>query len=283
LHALSLGVPAQLLQNRPDIRQAERELAATGLDVKVARARFFPVLTITGGLGYAAFNPRYLFITPEALIYNVAAGLVGPLINFKAIKADYLTANARQLQSVYNYQRVIINAFTEVINRINKVENYRKSIEIKKQQVEALAAAVVAATNLWQFPRAGVDIDYLDVILAQEALFEARRDLIETKQQQLSAIVNTYQALGGGAYLLPPLIPESLQPHHKMHFLWSRHSHASEAAGRGPVPPPTPAAAERGPVPLPTPAAETSLEPLPTPRGGGNGAGTGSNTNDPPR
>ena len=72
MHALSLGVPSQLLQNRPDIRQAERELAAAGLDVKVARARFFPVATITGGVGYEAFNPRYLFLTPEALIGNVA-------------------------------------------------------------------------------------------------------------------------------------------------------------------------------------------------------------------
>src|SRR5262249_9641295 len=135
MHAMSLGVTSQLLQNRRDIRRAERELAAAGLDVKVARARFLPVVTITGGVGYEAFNPRYLFITPEALIGNVAAGLIGPVINFKAIKADYLTANARQLQSVYNYQRVIINAFTEVINRVAKVENFGKSIEIKKQQV----------------------------------------------------------------------------------------------------------------------------------------------------
>ena len=106
MHTLSVGLPSQLLQNRPDIRQAERELAAAGLDVKVARVRFFPLLTITAGVGYEAFNPRYLFITPEALIANVAGDLVAPLINKKAIKADYLSANARQLQSVYNYQRV---------------------------------------------------------------------------------------------------------------------------------------------------------------------------------
>ena len=76
------------------------------------------------------------------MIANVAGNLVAPLINKKAIKADYLTANARQLQAVYNYQRVILNAFTEVINRVSKVENYSKSIEIKKQQVEALEASV---------------------------------------------------------------------------------------------------------------------------------------------
>ena len=87
------------------------------------------------------------------MIGNIAGGLVGPLINFRAIKAEYLTANARQLQAVYNYQRVILNAFTEVINRMAKVENYGRSIEIKKQQVKALEAAVEAATRLYQNPR----------------------------------------------------------------------------------------------------------------------------------
>ena len=142
------------------------------------------------------------------------AGLVGPVINFKAIKADYLTANARQLQAVYNYQRVIINAFTEVINRVAKVENYGKSIEIKKQQVQSLEAAVEAATSLYQLPRAELPIDYLDVLTAQNELFVAIRDLIETKGEQLSAIVNAYQALGGGSYLLPNPIPQSMQSHH---------------------------------------------------------------------
>ncbi len=99
LHALSLGVPAQLLQNRPDIREAERQLAAAGLDVRVARANFYPKLFITGGVGYDAFNTKYLFVSPESLIYNVAGDLVGPLINKKAIQAEYLNANAKQLQS----------------------------------------------------------------------------------------------------------------------------------------------------------------------------------------
>jgi NodT family efflux transporter outer membrane factor (OMF) lipoprotein len=261
LHALSLGVPSQLLQNRPDIRQAERELAAAGLDVKVARARFFPVVTLTGGVGYQAFNMRYLFLTPEALIGNIAGGLVGPVINFKAIKADYLTANASQLQAVYNYQRVIIEAFTQVINRVSTVENYARSIEIKKLQVEALEAAVAAATSLYQLPRAELPVDYLDVLTAQNELFEAIRDLIATKGEQLSAIVNTYQALGGGNYLLPVPHPASLWPPHEKHL---KHSHASVPVVRDPVPPPTPAAAEGGPVPPPTPAAAEG-DPVPPP------------------
>ena len=121
LHALSVGVPSQLLLYRRDIQQAEREIAAAGLDVLSTRARFFPRLDITGTVGYEAFNPRYLF-NPDAYVANVAGGLIVPLFNRNAIQADYQTANARQLQAVYNYQRVVLSAFTEVINSLAKVE-----------------------------------------------------------------------------------------------------------------------------------------------------------------
>jgi len=209
LHALSVGVPAQLLQNRPDIRQAERELAAAGLDVKVARAKFYPTLSISAGVGYEAFNPRYLF-NPEAFAANVAGSLVAPLINKKAIQAEYLTANAKQLQSVYNYQRVILNAFIEVFNRVNMVENYRQSIDIKKQQLESLEASVDFASKLFQNARA----EYIEVLFAQRDLREARMVLIDTKKQQLTAIVNAYQALGGGSggALVPLPIPAQPRP-----------------------------------------------------------------------
>src|SRR5262249_6377188 len=120
LRALSVGLPAQLLQNRPDIRQAERELVAAGLDIKVARAHFFPRLYISAGVGYESFNLKYMFTSPEALIYNVGVNLTAPLVNKKAIQADYMTANARQLQALYDYQRVILNAFTEVVNRVSR-------------------------------------------------------------------------------------------------------------------------------------------------------------------
>jgi outer membrane protein TolC len=184
------------LQNRPDIRQAERELSAAGLDVRVARANFFPKLFMTSGVGYEAFNTKYLFFTPESLIYGAAGNLVAPLINKTAIRADYLNANARQLAALYEYQRAILNAFTEVINRVAKVQNYSQSIDLKRQQLASLESAVDVANKLFQAAR--VDITYLDVLIAQRDRNDARIVLIETKQEQLSAIVNAYQALGGG-------------------------------------------------------------------------------------
>ena len=121
------------------------------------------------------------------------------MINRRAIRAQYLTANARQLQAIYNYQRVILQAFTQVINRMTKVENYSKSIELKMQQLKTLESAVEFANLLFQNAR----IEYLDVLIAQRDLRDARVVTIDTKTEQLAAIVNTYQALGGGVLTIP--------------------------------------------------------------------------------
>ncbi|GAB5516772.1 MAG: TolC family protein [Rhodopirellula baltica] len=196
MQTLSAGVPSELLQNRADIREAERRVAAAGLDVKVARARFYPSLTLTGGLGWNAFATGYLFRTPESLIYSVAGDIVGPLINKRAIKADYQTANAVQLQSIYNYQQTVLEAHVEVVNLVSKVDNYRNSIEVKKKQLQSLEESVDSAGKLFQNARA----EYVEVLLAQRELMEAKMLLIDTKQEELSAIINAYQALGGGGF-----------------------------------------------------------------------------------
>lgn len=195
IHPLSTGVPAELLRNRADIRQAERELEAAGLDVRVARARFYPSLIINAGVGYAAFDAKYIFTTPQSLIYNLAGDIVAPLINRNAIEADYANANAEQLQAVYGYQRTVLNAFTEVVNNLNKVDNYGKSLEVKRQQLEALEASVDVATKLYQAGKA----EYVEVLLAQRDLQDAKMVIIDTKKEQLKAVVDSYQALGGGS------------------------------------------------------------------------------------
>lgn len=194
LPAIGVGFPSQQLLNRSDIRQAEREVAASGLDVRVARAQFFPSLILTAGVGYEAFNTKYLFSSPESLIYNAAGGLVAPLINRSAIKAEYLNANARQLQAVYEYQQTVLNAHIEVINQLSLVENYTRSLEVKTQQLQSLESSVDNATKLFQNARG----EYIEVLLAQRDMMETRLVLIGTKQKQLGAVIKAYQALGGG-------------------------------------------------------------------------------------
>jgi NodT family efflux transporter outer membrane factor (OMF) lipoprotein len=194
LAPLSVGVPAQLLFNRPDVIQAEQELVATKLDVKSARARFYPALRLSAAAGFNAFNPAYLLSTPESMLYNLGADLFAPLINRNAIKAAYITANARQIQALYDYERTLLNAHIEVVNNLSKVGNLGQSYGLKAQQVEALNASVSISNNLFRNARA----DYMEVLLTQRDALEARFDLVETKREQLLARISVYQALGGG-------------------------------------------------------------------------------------
>jgi outer membrane protein, multidrug efflux system len=194
--SIRAGIPSQLIENRPDIRQAEQNLAASKLDVKVARANFYPTFMITAGLGYDAFNPQYLIKTPESMLYNIAGQLVGPVINRNAIKAYYYSANARQLQSVYNYERTILRAYIEVANQLANIRNLKNSYDLKSKQVQALTRSIDISIGLFQSARA----DYMEVLLTQRDALESRFDLIETKKQQMNAMVNIYQALGGGWY-----------------------------------------------------------------------------------
>lgn len=188
------GIPSQLLENRPDIRQTELELSAAKLDVKATKANFYPVFNITAGLGYQAFNTQYLLTTPKSLLYNVAGSLVAPLINRNAIKATYLSANAKQIQAAYNYERTILKAYTEVANQQAKINNLAGSYNSKALQVEALNKSINISINLFKSARA----DYVEVLLTQRDALDAKMELIETKQSQMSAMVKMYQVLGGG-------------------------------------------------------------------------------------
>jgi NodT family efflux transporter outer membrane factor (OMF) lipoprotein len=192
--SIHTGLPAQLLANRPDIRQAEMDLAAAKLDVKSARAQFYPSLGISAGIGFQSFNPSYLIRTPESLIYSLAGDLVAPLVNRNAIKATYYSANARQIQAIYNYERTILNAYVEVVNQLSKISNMRQSFVLKEREVQALTVSITISNNLFKSARA----DYMEVLITQRDALESRFELIETKKQQLNAMVNIYQALGGG-------------------------------------------------------------------------------------
>ena len=188
------GVPSQLLENRPDIRQAERNLEAANLDVGVARANFYPSLNITASLGLMAFNPIYLVNTPQALMGSLLGDLTGPWLNRNAITALYRTASAKQIQAVYNYERTVLNAHIEVVNQLAYINNMASKYATKSSQVEALVQSTNISLKLFASARA----DYMEVLLTQRDVLEARMELVETRMRQLNATVNTYRALGGG-------------------------------------------------------------------------------------
>lgn len=191
---IQAGVPSQLLQNRTDIKQAELQLAASKLDVKVAKANFYPSLNINAGVGVQAFKASLLFSTPESMLYSLAGSLAQPLINRNAIKAFYNSANAKQVQAVYNYERTILNAYIEVANQLSNISNLKTSYDLREQQVRTLTQSIDISTRLFMSARA----DYMEVLLTQRDALESRFELIETKKQQLNAVIMMYQALGGG-------------------------------------------------------------------------------------
>lgn len=192
--SISAGIPSQLLSYRPDIRQAELELAAAKLDVKAAKANFYPSVRLTAGVGLNAFDAALLAETPASLIYNVAGDLVAPLVNRNAIKAAYIGANAHQMQAVYEYEQTVLNAYVEVVNQLNNIQNLRNSYDLRKQQVDALSSSITISNNLFRSARA----DYMEVLLTQRDALESKFELVETQKQRMNAMVNMYQALGGG-------------------------------------------------------------------------------------
>ena len=193
-YAINFGSPSQLLEKRPDIKAAELKLQASKLDVKVARARFYPSLGISAGLGVQAYDLKYIGKSPESLIYSLAGDLMAPLINRNAIKAAYKSANSKQLQALYEYQQTVLSAFIEVSNQVSEMNNLQSSYELKEKEVASLTNSIKISNDLFKSARA----DYMEVLLTQRDALEATLELIETKMEQMHARVNMYKALGGG-------------------------------------------------------------------------------------
>lgn len=191
---ITAGMSSDLLRNRPDIREAELMVEASKYDVAAARAAFFPSLTIAAGVGFQAFNPSFLFTTPESLVYSASGGLVAPLINRAALKAQFQGATAHQIQAMYNYQRAILNAYVEVVNGLTNIGNTQRALSFKKEQKAVLLRTVETADTLYRAGKAS----YLEVLLAQQNTLQADLELIETQKRERISTVAIYKALGGG-------------------------------------------------------------------------------------
>jgi multidrug efflux system outer membrane protein len=191
---VATGLPSELLDNRPDVKAAELRLEAAKLSTKSAKARFYPSLNLDASLGYESFNLAHLIDTPESLAFSLAGGLMAPLLNRAAIKADYKSANAMQFQAVFDYERTLLQAYTDVYNQLTALSNYGQRYEQLSQQVAALQSAIEVSNVLYQSAHA----DYMEVLLTRRDSLEAEMELVETKKAQLQALVSIYQALGGG-------------------------------------------------------------------------------------
>jgi len=190
---LSQHVPASLLTQRPDVRQAEHEVAATKADVKAARAAFLPSLNINGVLGFQAFRGD-LLLNSHSAAYSLAGGLVTPLINRAAIKAQFQNASAQELEALAEYQQAIVNAYVEVNNRQSKIRLLDELHTVKSEQVGFLAQSVTTSNDLFATRRA----TYLEVLNAQQTTLEGRLELVDVNKRQFQLQISLYKALGGG-------------------------------------------------------------------------------------
>lgn len=188
------GLPSALLDNRPDVRRAQLELEATKLDVEVAKARFYPALSIEAEVGYQSFNAKHLLETPASIFYNIVGNLTAPLLNRRAIEADYRVANAEQIQAVFDFERTLLVAYTEVANQLSSVRNQSQRYQLITKQVETLKKAIDVSIVLYRSARA----EYMEVLMTRRDALEAEIELIEARKAQLRAMVKIYQALGGG-------------------------------------------------------------------------------------
>jgi NodT family efflux transporter outer membrane factor (OMF) lipoprotein len=193
IDSLQSGVPAQLLENRPDIRQANYAIQSAEMDYKSIKANFYPSLGIRSGIGFSAFDPS-LLINPQSLIYNLAGDLVAPIINRNALIARLKTANAYQIQTVLYYEQTLLQAFTEVLNQLSGIENAKNSFTTKQNEVKILNESVDIANSLFQYAKA----DYVEVLLTQEERLKAEMELVETQLQLMGSKIDLYRALGGG-------------------------------------------------------------------------------------
>ncbi len=184
-HALS----TQLLLQRPDVVQAEHALEAAKWDVETARKEFLPSFNLSAAVGLNAFNPKYLVKLPESLVFSALGGLTAPLINKKAIQANFSQADALQIEALYNYDKALMTAYIETSTLQSKIANLKQLRQFKQKQDEALMRAVSAAQKLYLNNRA----TYLEVIDSERGQLDCKMELIDTKLQQLSTLIDMYR------------------------------------------------------------------------------------------
>jgi NodT family efflux transporter outer membrane factor (OMF) lipoprotein len=193
VHELQTGVPAQLLENRADIRQAEATIKAAKLDLKSVKAQLYPSLTIQAGTGVSAYDPQLLF-RPQSLFYNAIGDFFVPLVNRKAIVARIQTADAYQTQAVLTYEQTLLKAYTDVLNQESNIRKMQQAFDAKKREVVLLEESIGTANLLFKYAKA----TYIEVLLVQEEKLNAEKELVEVKMNLVGSRVNLYRALGGG-------------------------------------------------------------------------------------
>lgn len=191
--AIQVGIPAQLLSNRPDVKAAEMALAAAYYDTNSARANFYPQLTLSGTLGWTN-QAGSIIINPGKMILSALGSLTQPLLYRGANIAQLKIAKARQESARLSFEQALLNAGSEVSNALSQYETERQKSALREKQIESLEKSVEYTQQLLTLGTS----TYLEVLTAQQSLLSAQLSEVTDNFQQMQAIVNLYRALGGG-------------------------------------------------------------------------------------
>lgn len=188
-----VGIPLQLLANRPDVRQAEYNLAQAFYATNVARAAFYPGITLGGSTGWTN-SMGSAIVNPGEFLWSAAASLLQPIFDKGKNQANLTIAKAQQEEAQLRFQQSILNAGKEVNDALVQWQTAQEQILLGNQQIEVLQEAVRKTELLMKHS----SINYLEVLTAQQSLLQAEQTNAQNQFDKIQGTINLYHALGGG-------------------------------------------------------------------------------------
>lgn len=191
--SISIGSPLQLLAQRPDVRAAELQLTKTFYGVQVARAAFYPQLTISGSGAW--INNVGAIVNPGKMLASAVGSLVQPLFAQGKIRAHYKIAQEQQKAAQIDFEQTLLKAGMEVSNAYSKLNQLTEAIATQKKHVEATARNAEETEYIF---KNGNSVTYLETLVAQQSLLQAQLQLISLTFDRMQTYISLYQSLGGG-------------------------------------------------------------------------------------
>ena len=190
---LSVGVPLQLLQRRPDVRQSEAALAEAFYTTNRAYSAFYPAITLSGSAGWT--NAAGAIISnPGEWLFSAVGALVQPLFNRGQNIANLKVAKARQEEALLTFRQTLLNAGTEVNDALLQWQVARRRLDLDRQQIISLQSAVRSSELLMRHSSQ----NYLEVLTARQTLLDAELSAVSDRFEEIQGVINLYHALGGG-------------------------------------------------------------------------------------
>ena len=190
---LSVGVPLQVLQRRPDVRQSEAVLAESFYTTNRAYSAFYPAITLSGSAGWT--NAAGAIISnPGEWLFSAVGALVQPLFNRGQNIANLKVAKARQEEALLTFRQTLLNAGTEVNDALLQWQVARRRLDLDRQQIISLQSAVRSSELLMRHSSQ----NYLEVLTARQTLLDAELSAVSDRFEEIQGVINLYHALGGG-------------------------------------------------------------------------------------